>query len=117
MIVREILASPELITNFDFFNDTKDTVSWLRGVNTPESMALAVELSAASAAWYQKKFTNRKSCVVCDAWIALERLEIFPWAVRCTKCAAANPEPLRHDPNVECDIGSASARNGWGKND
>lgn len=32
MIVREVLTSPELMENFDHFNDYKDTMNWLAGV-------------------------------------------------------------------------------------
>jgi len=59
---------------------------------------------------------DEKKCVTCGNVIQAERLEVFPHAVRCIACARLNPEPLRHDPNTVCDIGSASARNGWGKN-
>lgn len=56
-----------------------------------------------------------KKCSRCGAVIDSERLDALPHTIMCTPCARLHPEPLRHDPNVECDIGSASARNGWGK--
>lgn len=29
MIVKEIVSMPELLDNFDYFNDSKDTLLWL----------------------------------------------------------------------------------------
>lgn len=31
MIVRDVLKHPELLDNFDWFNDGKDTIQWLHG--------------------------------------------------------------------------------------
>jgi hypothetical protein len=36
MIVREILERPEIINRFDHFNDSKDTISWLRSIGKHE---------------------------------------------------------------------------------
>ena len=58
---------------------------------------------------------HMKKCSRCGAVIDPERLDALPHTTMCTPCARLNPEPLRLDPNVVCDIGSASARNGWGK--
>lgn len=122
MIVREILSDPNIIDNFDFFNDASDTLSFLRHVNSPESIEIAGRLDVAYRSWlndWRAKLPTKSSerkCAMCDAVIIPERLEVFPHTERCVACARKNPEPLRHDPNVVCDIGSASARNGWGKN-
>lgn len=55
MRVREVLKDPTILDNFDFFNDTKDTLSYLRGVNTPESLALAEELERRDKTHWQKR--------------------------------------------------------------
>jgi hypothetical protein len=46
MIVREVLANPALLNNFDYFNDAKDTVAWLLAIGTDEAIKLAVELDS-----------------------------------------------------------------------
>lgn len=33
MIVRDVLKHPELIDNFDWYNDGDDTIRWLMGVS------------------------------------------------------------------------------------
>lgn len=51
MIVREILDKPELIDDFDFFNDAIDTARWLRsipGYSSLEGHALADKLELAA---------------------------------------------------------------------
>jgi len=54
MIVREVLTNPELINDFDFFNDTKDTVSWLNGIGTPEAKVRSKKLQEADHAHWKK---------------------------------------------------------------
>lgn len=44
MIVREVLQDRKYMRPFDYFNDAKDTICWLKGVGTPEALALADEL-------------------------------------------------------------------------
>jgi hypothetical protein len=40
MIIREILSNPrEEILRFDFFNDYKDTMNWLKPIQTEEAKA------------------------------------------------------------------------------
>lgn len=42
MIVRAVLCNPALIERFDWFNDGKDTIGWLRWImRTDEAAALA----------------------------------------------------------------------------
>ena len=50
MIIREIVDHPELIETFDFFNDTKDTIQYLKRNGHDE---LAKKLRAAD-----KKYCN-----------------------------------------------------------
>jgi len=54
MIVREVLTNPELIDKFDFFNDTKDTVSWLNRIGTLEAKALSKKLQEADRAYWEE---------------------------------------------------------------
>jgi len=54
MIVREVLTNPELINDFDFFNDTKDTVNWLNWIGTPEAKAVSKKLQGADHAHWKK---------------------------------------------------------------
>jgi len=49
MIVREVLKDPALLAEFDYFNDAKDTIQWLREVGSPVSHALANVLIALDA--------------------------------------------------------------------
>jgi hypothetical protein len=46
MIVRAVLDGHR-DRPFDFFNDAQDTISWLRGLKTPDADARASELEAA----------------------------------------------------------------------
>jgi hypothetical protein len=55
MIVREILKQPELIKQFDFFNDAKDTINWLKHVGTPEAVECAKKLQEADDAYWKKR--------------------------------------------------------------
>ncbi len=54
-----------------------------------------------------------KVCITCEKPIPAERLEAFPEAVRCVRCATLHPEPPRFDPNEVCAKASPSGQNGW----
>ncbi|KKL66534.1 hypothetical protein LCGC14_2144020 [marine sediment metagenome] len=48
MIVRKILDNPDLIDDFDFFNDYKDTLHWLKGFcNNPKVEGILIRLKDA----------------------------------------------------------------------
>ena len=44
MIVRAVLQHPELLEKFDFFNDAKNTLVWLKMLGTPEALERAKQL-------------------------------------------------------------------------
>jgi len=47
MIVRAVLQNPSLIESFDWFNDGKDTIGWLRWImKSDEAVALADKMEA-----------------------------------------------------------------------
>lgn len=75
MIVREILNDPSLIERFDFANDTKDTLHWLRMLDTPEADAISDRLREAATKWADKQMIerlnstrNHKWCEPCRKW-------------------------------------------------
>ena len=46
MIDRAILEHPELIVNFDYFNDAENTIAWLRNqIGSPKAIAIADRLA------------------------------------------------------------------------
>ena len=52
MIVREIVKEPfKVMSTFDWFNDSKDTISWLKGCG---HLALAEQVAAGYEAWQQE---------------------------------------------------------------
>jgi hypothetical protein len=53
------------------------------------------------------------TCSLCRKDIDPERLEALPHTRLCIACARENPEPPRHDPNVECAQASPSGQNGF----
>ena len=55
MIVRAVLDHPELVDKFDYFNDTSDTLRFLRSVNTPESLAIAARLEQKDQEWWDAR--------------------------------------------------------------
>jgi hypothetical protein len=52
MIVREVLKQPELLDCFDWFNDSGDTIRFLKGVGTKESLALAEKMEQKAAEYF-----------------------------------------------------------------
>ncbi len=56
---------------------------------------------------------NDRTCFYCGAVIPPGRLEVLPDTFKCVKCAAAYPEPRRHDPNEICARASEGGQNGW----
>jgi hypothetical protein len=51
MINRRILLHPEELDNFDFFNDAKDTVQWLKRQQTADADLLAASLQEKYRHW------------------------------------------------------------------
>lgn len=52
MIIREILAEPDrTIGRFDFFNDARDTISWLKSLRTDEADQIAERLNVEYRKW------------------------------------------------------------------
>ena len=51
MINRSVLTDGVHIAGFDFYNDAKDTIYWLRGLNTPLASALAEHLNQLWDQW------------------------------------------------------------------
>jgi hypothetical protein len=49
MIVRAVLQNPELIEHFDWFNDGKDTINWLK--RDPENAKLIARMEEKYNAW------------------------------------------------------------------
>lgn len=48
MIVREILDNPDLASSFNFFNDYKDTLYWLKSLrHVPEAESVIIRLKDA----------------------------------------------------------------------
>lgn len=39
MIVREVIKNPSLIDNFDYFNDSEDTINWLKSIKLESKTA------------------------------------------------------------------------------
>lgn len=62
MIIREFVKYPDMVeqlfTGFDYFNDFKDTVNFLRGEKTSEADAIIKRLEEGHAVWL-KHFLNR----------------------------------------------------------
>ena len=57
MIVREIVQMPELLWNFDYFNDSKDTISHLRSIGQDE---LADKLKKRADLHFAEEFPYQK---------------------------------------------------------
>lgn len=60
-----------------------------------------------------KKPTTKRNCSGCGKPIPQARLQAIPDTVYCVKCAEANPEPPRHDPDEVCAKSSPSGQSGW----
>lgn len=73
MIVREIKDHPELIDNFDWFNDYQDTRNWVQRNYSPE---LLEKLDIGYKQWL-KKFTEKHNevlnCLNCNEEIGFKR--------------------------------------------
>lgn len=67
MIVREILTMPELLDDFDYFNDDKDTLLWLNimisNATNPELkqqyLNLKERLEQQTKAFWDNKFSKK----------------------------------------------------------
>ncbi len=67
MIVREILTMPELLDDFDYFNDSKDTLLWLNIIisNAPNPevkqkyLNLKEKLEQQTKAFWDNKFSKK----------------------------------------------------------
>lgn len=80
MIVREILRKPELINFFDYFNDTDDTVRFLRSCQTPEADAIAEQLTINQKKWLKEWAAESKARIAAkqaQEKIAQEKRETF----------------------------------------
>ncbi len=60
MIIREVLQNPELVHNFDYFNDFNDTVKWLHHPCQPNA-AKCTELIQKLTEAHGKWLGNRKN--------------------------------------------------------
>ena len=59
MIIRAMLSNPiEEIKRFDFFNDYKDTVSWLKPIKTEQSEAAIKLLEKGHAVYMATLWSN-----------------------------------------------------------
>lgn len=54
MIVRDVLSNPELLNNFDWFNDTDDTINWLLGAGS-EHAELISKLKTGQTTYITKR--------------------------------------------------------------
>jgi hypothetical protein len=63
MIVRAVLDNPSLIERFDWFNDGKDTIWWLRWImKSDEAKALADQMEIKLQLYHEtrdKKFSEK----------------------------------------------------------
>ena len=67
MIVREILTMPELLDDFDYFNDSKDTLLWLNimisNATNPETkhqyLNIKEKLEQQTKAFWDNKFSKK----------------------------------------------------------
>jgi len=63
MIVRAVLDNPSLIERFDWFNDGKDTIGWLRWImKSDEAKALADQMEVKLQLYHEtrdKKFVEK----------------------------------------------------------
>lgn len=61
MIVREIVAHPEMADNFDHFNDYQDTIGYLRSLPATASVILTTDrLEASYKIWFARYFARLK---------------------------------------------------------
>lgn len=68
MIVREILENPSLIDNFDWFNDGKDTIHFLKGCFTPEATKLAEQMESKLQLYHLSRLTPAQTKELSD-WV------------------------------------------------
>ena len=45
--------------DFDFFNDSADTLTWLRNTDTPQAQDRAVELNQQTGEYWAERFAQR----------------------------------------------------------
>lgn len=61
MIIREMLSNPlEEISRFDFFNDYKDTLDWLKPIQTEQAKAAIEVLEKGHAVYMATRWPHSK---------------------------------------------------------
>lgn len=60
---------------------------------------------------------QERHCIVCNAVIPAERIEILPNTVHCIKCVDKHGPKKVYDPNAICARASQSSQNGFAPSD